>query len=97
MRTSKTNNKKSQIKHGKNRSISCEKISWKSLVDNFFKNMKMNMKIKDDFIDPMGNIFGFENFLDKMFNHFRNNFGLLLEEEKEKEDKAAKRNNNKNK
>ena len=42
------------------------------------------MKIKDDFIDPMGNILGFENFLDKMFNHFRNNFGLLLEEEKKK-------------
>jgi len=53
----------------------------------------MDMKIKDDFIDPMDNILGLENFLDKMFNHFRNDFGLLLEEEKEKE--VAKRNNNK--
>ena len=95
MRTSKTNNKKSQAKHGKNRSISCEKISSKAFENNFFKNMKMDMKIKDDFIDPMDNMLGFDNFEDKMFNHFRNDFGLLLDEEKEKEDKVAKRNNNK--
>ena len=95
MRTSKTNNKKSQAKHGKNRSISCEKISSKAFEDNFFKNINMDMKIKDDFIDPMDNMLGFDNFEDKMFNHFRNDFGLLLDEEKEKEDKVAKRNNNK--
>ena len=57
--------------------------------------MKMDMKIKDDFIDSMNHMLGFDNFEDKMFNHFRNDFGLLLEEEKEKEDKVAKRNNNK--
>ena len=55
----------------------------------------MDMKIKDDFIDSMNHMLGFDNFEDKMFNHFRNDFGLLLEEEKEKEDKVAKRNNNK--
>ena len=50
----------------------------------------MDMKIKDDFINPMDNILGFDNFEDKMFNHFRNDFGLLLKEEKKKRIRSQK-------
>lgn len=52
--------------------------------------MKMDMKIKDDFIDPMNNMLVFDNFEDKMLNHFRNDFGLLLEEEKKKRIRSQK-------
>jgi len=58
MRSNKVNNKQSQTKHRKNRSISWEKIS-KDFEDEFFKEMKMN--IKEDFIDPMDGMFGFDN------------------------------------
>lgn len=95
MRTNKTNNKKTQTKHRKNRSISCEKISSKGFEDNFFKNMDMKMDIKDDFIDPMDGMFGFDDLEEKMFKNFGKDFGLLLDEEK-KHKKDNKKLNKKN-
>ena len=79
MRSNKRSNKQSQTKHRKNRSISCEKIS-KGFEDEFFKEMKMD--IKEDFIDPMDGMFGFDNLEKKMFKNYKNDFGLLLDEEK---------------
>lgn len=87
MRSTKRSNKQSQTKHRKNRSISCEKIE-KGFEDKFFKGM--NMDIKDDFIDPMDNIFGFDNLEKKMFKNFKNDFALSDEDKKT-------RKNNKNK
>ena len=75
MRSTRNNNKKVQTKQHKNRSISCEKINSNEFENNFFKNMD----IKDDFIDPMDNMFGMDDFEDKMFKNFRNGFGLLLD------------------
>jgi len=86
MRANRNNNKKSQTKQHKNRSISCEKINSKEFENNFFKNMD----IKDDFIDPMDNMFGMDDFEDKMLRNFRNGFGLLLDEEEEKNNKKEK-------
>ena len=57
MRAIKNYNKQSQTKQHKNRNISCEKINSKGFEDKFFKGM--NIDIKDDFIDPSDNIFGF--------------------------------------
>ena len=97
MRANRTNNKKTQTKHGKNRSISCEKISSKGFEDKFFKNMdNMKMDIKDDFIDPMDGMFGFDDLEEKMFKNFRNDFGLLLDEEKhqKKDNKKSNKKNN---
>ena len=96
MKANRTNNKKTQTKHRKNRSISCEKISSKGFEDKFFKNMKMD--IKDDFIDPMDDMdgmFGFDKLEEKMFKNFKNDFGLLLDEEK-KPKKDNKKLNKKN-
>ena len=87
MRSNKVNNKQSQTKHRKNRSISCEKIS-KGFEDEFFKEMKMD--IKEDFIDSTDGMFGFDNLEKKMFKNFKNDFGLLLDEEK-----MERKNNNK--
>ena len=87
MRSTKRSNKQSQTKHRKNRSISSEKIE-KGFEDKFFKGI--NMDIKDDFIDPMDNIFGFDNLEKKMFKNFKNDFALLDEDKKT-------RKNNKNK
>ena len=96
MRANRTNNKKTQTKQGKNRSISCEKISSKGFEDKFFKNMdNMKMDIKDDFIDPMDGMFGFDDLEEKMFKNFRNDFGLLLDEEKQQK-KVNKKSNKKN-
>ena len=99
MRANRTNNKKTQTKHGKNRSISCEKISSKGFEDKFFKNMdNMKMDIKDDFIDPMDDMdgmFGFDKLEEKMLKNFRNDFGLLLDEEKQQK-KVNKKSNKKN-
>lgn len=85
MRSTRNNNKKTQTKQHKNRSISCEKINSNEFENKFFKNMD----IKDDFIDPMDNMFGMDDFEDKMFKNFRNGFGLLLDEE-EKNNKKEK-------
>ena len=85
MRATRNNNKKTQTKQHKNRSISCEKINSNEFENKFFKNMD----IKDDFIDPMDNMFGMDDFEDKMFKNFRNSFGLLLDEE-EKNNKKEK-------
>ena len=97
MRSNRTNNnKKTQTKHRKNRSISCEKISSKGFEDKFFKNINnMKMDIKDDFIDPMDGMFGFDELEEKMFKNFRNDFGLLLDEEK-KQKKDNKKSSKKN-
>ena len=98
MRAIKTNNnRKTQTKCGKNRSISCEKISPKLFDDKFFGNM--NLRIKDDFVDPMDIMPDFDDLEEIMFHNFKNNLGLLLDEEKEeKEEKKPKTiTNNKNK
>ena len=79
MRTNRNNNKKAQTKEPKNRSNSCEKINSNEFKDHFFKNMD----IKDDFIDPIDNMFGMDDIEDKMVKNFRNSYGLLLDEEEE--------------
>ena len=91
MRSNKVNKKQSKTKHRKNRS--CKKIS-KSFEDEFFKDMKMD--IKEDFIDPMDNMFGVDNLEKKMFKNFENDFGLLLDEEK-KTKKSKNKSNKKSK
>ena len=75
MSSNKRSKKQKKSKSRKNASVSCEKISSKGFEDKFFKNMKMD--IKEDFIDPMDDIFGFEDMEEKMF---KNNFNLLLDE-----------------
>jgi hypothetical protein len=93
MRAIRNNNRKTQAKQSKNRSISCEKISSKVFKDKFFRNM--NLRIKDDFVDPMDNFPDFYDLKEKMFHNFRNNFGLLLDEEKEEKEPKIKNNKNK--
>lgn len=92
MRANRNNNKKAQTKQHKKHSISCEKIILNEFENNFFKNMD----IKDDFIDPIDNMFGMDDFEDKMFKSLRNSFGLLLdkEEKNNKKEKIGKLNNN---
>ena len=72
MRTIRNSNKKTQTKEPKNRSNSCEKINSNEFKDNFFKSMD----IKDDFIDPIDNMFGMDDIEDKMFKNFKNSNGL---------------------
>ena len=86
MRTNRNNNKKTQIKEHKTRSISCEKLNSNEFKENFFKSMD----IKDDFIDPINNMLGMDEIQDKIFKNFRNSFGLLLNEEEEKNNKKEK-------
>ena len=86
MRANRNNNEKTQTKEHKTRSISCEKVNSNGFKDIFFQNMD----IKDDFIDPIDNIFGMEDLEDKMFKNFRNNFDLLLDEEEVKNNKIKK-------
>ncbi len=93
MRANKTNKKNTKTNQRKNRSISCEKINSKEFENRFFKGI--NMDIKDDFIDPMDNIPGFDELEEKMFKGFKNDFGLLLDEEKNPR-KNAKKSNRKN-
>ena len=97
MRANRNNNKQILKRQHKNRSISCEKINSKGFEDKFFKGM--NMDIKDDFIDPTDNIFGFDDLEEKMFNNLRTGFGLLLDEEEpkkvNKKENKGKENRNK--
>lgn len=93
MRANRTNNKNKKTSHRKNRSISCEKINSDGFEDKFFKDM--NLDIKDDFIDPMDNMFGFNDLEEKMLKGFKNDFGLLLDEER-KPRKNIKKSNKKN-
>jgi hypothetical protein len=86
MRTNRNNNKNTQTKEHKNRSISCEKINSNEFKDNFFKKMD----IKDDFIDPIDNMLGMDALEDKMLKNFRNSYGLLLDETEEKNNKKEK-------
>ena len=76
MKSNKKSQNQRKSKSRKNRCISCEKIPSKGFEDKFFKNMKMD--IKEDFIDPMDDIFCFEDIEEKMF---KNNFNLLLDDE----------------
>lgn len=77
MSSNKKSKRQTKSKQTKNRNRSNEKIFSKELEDEFFKGMKMD--IKDDFIEPMDNLFNFEDIENKMF---KNNFNLLLDEEK---------------
>ena len=84
------NNNKQQKQQQKVNSNSCEK--------NIF-----HMDIKDDFRDPLDNVFGFDNMEERMLNNFKNtlnDFDLLpeaeqiprKEEQKEKQEKQPKEN-----
>ena len=81
MKSNRKNKKQSQVKQPKNRSISTKKLNSKGFEDKFFKGM--NMDIKDDFIDPIDDIFGFDNLQEKMFKNIKKDFGLLLDEEEQ--------------
>ena len=58
-----TNNNAKQT----NNSNSCERNPLRGFED-------FNMDIKDDFIDPMDNMFGFDNMEQRMLNNFKNVF-----------------------
>ncbi len=93
MRTNKANKRQTKRNHRKNRSISCEKISSKGFEDKFFKGI--NMDIKDDFLDPMNDMPGFDDFGQNIFDGIKNDFGLLLDE-KENTRKNSKKSNKRN-
>lgn len=61
-----TNNNAKQTKQTNN-SNSCERNPLRGFED-------FNMDIKDDFIDPMDNMFGFDNMEQRMLNNFKNVF-----------------------
>lgn len=61
-----TNNNAKQTKQTNN-SNSCERNPLRGFED-------FNMDIKDDFTDPMDNMFGFDNMEQRMLNNFKNVF-----------------------
>ena len=79
MSSNKKSKKQIKSKQRKNSKITKGNKFSKELEEEFFKDMKMD--IKDDFIDPMDNLFNFEDIEEKMF---KNNFNLLLDKEDQK-------------
>ncbi len=88
MSSNKKSKKQIKSKQRKNSKITKGNKFSKELEEEFFKDMKMD--IKDDFIDPMDNLFNFEDIEEKMF---KNNFNLLLDKEDQKHPRKKGKNN----
>lgn len=92
MSSKRSNKRQTKTIPRKNKNIS-KKISSKGIEDNFFKGI--NMDIKDDFLDPMDNMPGFDDFGENIFKEFNKDFGLLGDG-KENKRKISKKSNKKN-
>ena len=88
MSSNKKIKKQIKSKQRKNSKITKRNKFSKELEEEFFKDMKMD--IKDDFIDPMDNLFNFEDIEEKMF---KNNFNLLLDKEEGKHPRKKSKKN----